>query len=281
MAITKQKKQELVKRVAADLKKYPVVGVASIEGLPARQYSSVKKKVSGKATLAATRLTLLERAIDESGRKELQELKKYFGNATVLVCTDADAFTLFKLFKQSRSKAKARPGQTAPFDIVVPAGETNLAPGPVLTELKQVKIDARIQGPKVVIAKDSTVVKSGEVISGPAAAILAKLGVEPFEIGLDVKAVWDHGTLYQGSVLNVDEDALLASLADAHQKAINLCVYAEIWNETAAPLIIAKAAREANAIRKVLDAAIKTPENKKVTEPVASGQETAEKELKG
>ncbi|OIO28325.1 50S ribosomal protein L10 [Candidatus Micrarchaeota archaeon CG_4_10_14_0_2_um_filter_60_11] len=273
MGITREKKEELVKRIAGDLKKYPVIGVASIEGLPGKQYGSIKKKVSSKASISATRLTLMGRAIDESGRKELQELKQYFGNATVLVCTDADAFSLYRLFKQNKSKTIAKAGQIAPFDIIVPAGETGLAPGPILTELKLAKVDARIQGPKVVIARDSTVAKKGDAITGPAASILAKLGVEPFEIGFDVKAVWDHGTMYMGEVLNIDEEGILNDLRNAHAGALNLCVYAEVYNEASAPFIVAKAAREANALQKVLEA-VKTPENKKEAkaEPAESGQ---------
>jgi len=117
---------------------------------------------------------------------------------------------------------------------------------------KGFKIEARIQGNKVVIAKDAIVAKKGDVISENAAKILAKLGVEPMEIGIDVKAVWEHGLVYKAEVLNVDEAAILAQLMQAHAQAVNVAVFAGIMNSTTAPLVIAKAAREATALEKIV-----------------------------
>ena len=59
-------------------------------------------------------------------------------------------------------------------------------------------------------------------------------------------------------------EQLKADLATAHREAVNLCVYAEIFNETSIELLIMKAAREANAVTKVakldsLDAGTQAP----------------------
>jgi large subunit ribosomal protein L10 len=245
--ISKQKKIDSVKKIEADLKKHSVVAIASNASLPARQYNAIKKKVVGKAEIAVARHTLLKRAL-ETAKPEAKELEKYLCNGGMLVTSELNAFALYKLFKQNKSKAAAKPGAIAPTDLVVPAGETNLTPGPVLTELKQAKIDAKIQGPKVVISRDAVVAKKGEKISEPAAKILAKLGIEPFEIGIDVKAVWDHGVLYEGSVLDIDEDQVFANLVTGAKNALSLSVFAEIYNEQSAKFILMKAAREALAL---------------------------------
>ncbi|MFA4946800.1 MAG: 50S ribosomal protein L10 [Candidatus Micrarchaeia archaeon] len=280
MALSKQKKAELVARIAGDLKKYKVIGVASIAGLPARNYSKIKKKVSDRVLVDSTRLTIMGRAIEASGRPELKELEKYFGNATVLVCTDLNAFALHKLFKQNKSKTLAKAGQITPVDIVIPAGETNLPPGPALTDLKNAKINARIQGPKIFIANDSTVAKAGEAITPAVAGALGKLGIEPFEIGFLVKAVWENGVLYPGDVLDIDDDAFRARLGAAHVGAVNLCVYAEIYNEVSSPLIVTKACREANALKRLLEVVVKGVETPEVKEPeAASGPEGKEGEV--
>lgn len=253
MFLTKQKKQETVANLVKDLNEHNVIAIASSEGLPSRQYNLVKKKTRGKAKFDVARITLIKRAIEASDKKEqLKPLEQHLGNASVLVVSRLDAFKLFKLFKQSKSKTGAKPGAIAPSDIVIPAGETNLAPGPVLTELKQAKIDARIQGPKVVIAKDATVARKGEAITEPVAKILNKLGIEPFEVGMSVKVVFDNGTLYAGETLDVDEEAIKSNLALAYQQALNLAVFAEIYNKDSTPAIIAKASREANALQKLV-----------------------------
>ena len=241
-----------MQELKAESKAYPVVAVASIASLPSRNFGAVKKKIRGQADIVFARHTLLKMALEEA-RPETKELLSFLGNGGVLVFTKLPAFKLYKLFKQNKSKAAAKPGQIAPYDIIVPAGETSLAPGPVLTELKQAKIDARIQGTKVVIVKDTVVAKKGDAISDQAAKILSKLGVTPMENGIDVKAVWENGLLYKQDVLDVDEFALVESLKQAHASAVNLAVFAGIMNGTTAQIIIAKAARQANALQKLVD----------------------------
>ncbi|PIT85428.1 50S ribosomal protein L10 [Candidatus Micrarchaeota archaeon CG10_big_fil_rev_8_21_14_0_10_59_7] len=268
---TKKEKQESVSRVKKDLARYKTVAIATIASLPAKHYLSIKKQTRNDVKIEFARQTLLKRALEESGRLELKPLEGKFQNGAVIIVSDLDAFKLYALFKRSKSKTFAKPGAIAPSDIVVPAGETNLAPGPVLTELKQAKIDARIKGTKVTIAKDVTVAKKGEPISEPVAKILMKLGIEPFEIGIGILSVYDNGTIYEGAALDIDEEAFLHSLTEAHRAALNLCVFAEIWNETSAPLIIQKAAREANAIHKLIET--KKPATEKM--PAAEAAQVA------
>ncbi len=252
--LTLDKKKQVVAEIQKQVEQYPVVAVASIRGLPARQYGAIKKKTRGKVVIPFARLSLIRRAIEQSKRaEELKPIEAALGDGCVLVLTELDAFKLYQLFKQNKSKTAAKPGAIAPADLSVQAGETSLTPGPVLTELKQVGIQAKIQGPKVVITKDAVVTKKGAVVTEGAAKILAKLGVEPFEVGIMVQKVLDRGTLYDGGVLNIDEAAVLQSLVQAHQEALNVAVFAEIYNEASTPLILSKAEREALALKKIVD----------------------------
>lgn len=254
MFLTKDSKKKIVASLQGEIEKYPVVAVASLKGLPAKQYGSIRKKTREKAHIAFARLTLMKRALEQSKRKdELRDIDAALGDGSVLVLSELDAFKLYKLFKQNKSKTAAKAGAIAPTDLVVPAGETNLAPGPVLTELKQAGIQAKIQGPKVVITKDAIVAKKGEPVSDSAAMVLSKLGIEPMEVGLQVEKVFDHGQLFAGAVLDIDEDAVLQNLVAAHQQAVNLLVEAEIYNDVSAPLILQKAQCAALAIQKLVD----------------------------
>ncbi|MBI4360426.1 50S ribosomal protein L10 [Candidatus Micrarchaeota archaeon] len=276
MFLTRDAKKGIVATLQSKIEKYPVVAVASLKGLPAKQYGSIRKKTREKAHIAFARLTLMKRALEQSKRKdELRDIDAALGDGSVLVFSELDAFTLYKLFKQNKSKTAAKAGAIAPIDLVVPAGETNLAPGPVLTELKQAGIQAKIQGPKVVITKDVVVAKKGEPVSDSAAMVLSKLGIEPMEVGLQVEKVFDHGTLYAGSVLEIDEEAVVQSLVLAHQQAVNLLVEAEIYNDVSAPLILLKAQREALAIQKLVEskAPAKTKAEEKPAEAASASEE--------
>ncbi|MFH0713818.1 MAG: 50S ribosomal protein L10 [Candidatus Micrarchaeota archaeon] len=245
--ITRQQKTQTVKTVASLLTKYSVIGVADISGLKSRQFNAIKKKLRGQAELIVARKTLLKMAI-EKGKPEVKQLEDSMTKAEILVLSNLGAFKLYKLFKQNKSKTPAKPGSIAPMDIIVPAGETSLAPGPVLTELKQAKIDAKIQGPKIIITKDCTVARAGQPISPQVAGILAKLGIEPMEVGIELKVAYENGTIYPGEILNVDEEQVIANILDCHRKAINLAVNAEIFNKVSIELLLMKAAREVKAL---------------------------------
>ena len=269
--LNKDKKIKIVADLQKQLESYPVVAVASIKSLPSKQYGSIKKKTRGSVSVAFARLSLIRRAIQQSKRAaELKPIEDAMGDGCVLLFSELDAFKLYKLFKQNKSKTAAKPGSIAPSDLVVPAGETSLAPGPVLTELKQAGIQAKIQGPKVVITKEAVVTKKGQAVSESAAKILAKLGVEPFEVGLLVQRVYDHGTLYEGDVLNIDEEAMLQRLLQAHQEAVNLTVVAGIYNDVSTPIILQKAEREALALQRTVESKAPAPAAEAASAPAST-----------
>ncbi len=269
MVLNKQGKQEVVEKLKKKLKDSKVVAIASVQNLPTKHYNRIRKKVGENAEAFLTRSSLVRRAIDE-GRPELKELEGYLQGSCAVVFSNISAFKLAKLLRESRSKTFAKAGQIAPSDIIVPAGETNLPPGPVLTELKQAKIEARIQGPKVVIMKDATVARKGEPISVMAANILTKLAIEPMEVGLKLRAAFEDGLVYKEDVLDIDDKFWLDSLVQAHQQALNLSVFAEIYNKYSIELLIQKASREEKALNAAIDA--KAPKEEK------EGKEPAKEE---
>lgn len=245
--ITRQGKEKLVEKVKGDLKKYKVAAIVSIKGLKSSQYNAIKKKIRKDAVIEVGRKTLLQRALDEA-RPDLKELEGFMGEAELLLLTDLSAFKLFRLLKQNKSKTFAKAGQVANADIIIPAGETSLPPGPVLTELKQAKIDAKIQGPKIVINKDCTVARKGEPISAAAASVLTKLGIQPFEVGMEVKAVWEDGLLYSPDVLDVDEDWYRNAIVQAHNESVAVAIAAQYYAADVMAPAIMKAELEAKAI---------------------------------
>ncbi|MFH1750762.1 MAG: 50S ribosomal protein L10 [Candidatus Micrarchaeota archaeon] len=273
MVLSKAGKRQVVEQLKKQLKDSKVVAIASVQNLPTKHYNQIRKKIRGSAETFLTRETLVRRAIEEA-RPDLKELESYLQGSCAIVFSKVSAFKLAKLLRESKSKTFAKPGQIAPSDIVIPAGQTNLPPGPVLTELKQAKIEAKIQGPKVVIMKDATVAKKGEAISESAAKILAKLAIEPMDIGLKMRAAFEDGLIYKEDVLDIDDKFWMDQLVLAHQQALNVAVFAEIFNSYSTPLLIEKAARQANAINALIEGKEgKATEGEK--EPAKAAEEAA------
>lgn len=249
---TKGAKQRRSHELAAEAKKAKVIAISSLRNLPDRHLQSIRKKLRGKGVVAVAKNAVIERALKEAGKAT--ELIENVKGPVVVIFTDLDPFKLYKTIYDNRGKAAAKPGQIAPFDIIVEKGETSLPPGPVLTELKNAGIQAQIQAGKVVIGKDSTVVKSGEKIGEMQAKALAKLGVEPFEVGMELDAAWEDGVVYQKSVLHIDAGEFMAKLMTAASGALNLSVDAAYPTKTNVEILIGKASRGAKGL--ALDANI-------------------------
>ena len=265
--VSQEKKNEV--KILKDLMlKYKVISIGDITSLPSKQFQNIRKNIKEKVVIKVTKKRLIKKAIDSLKEKNLKSLEKYLQDAMpVLLFTNEDPFKLYKLLKKSKSKAAAKPGQRAPNDLIIEAGPTSFTPGPIIGELGQLGIIASVEGGKISIKKEKVLVKEGELINEKQSSILSKMGIEPMEIGLNLKVVYDNGTIYEKSVLDFDEDKLLNDIRLAHNSAIGLALKISYTTKETIKLLISKAAAQARALNSRLDLKIeheiKKEENKK------------------
>jgi large subunit ribosomal protein L10 len=238
-------KQERVTSLKSLLKKYPIVGALNLEGMPADALQQMRSKLRGRGEIFMTKKRLLGIALADA---KLESLKPHLRGMPALLLTKDNPFALFKMIKKSRAPAAAKPGQIAPRDLIIPAGPTPFAPGPVISELAKLGIKAGVEGGKVAVKQDATVCKEGEVINADVAGLLSRLGMTPMEVGLDLVAVFEAGTIYPKKVLDIDEVVFMADLTTAAQEAFNLAVEATYPTADTTVPIIQRAFREAKAL---------------------------------
>lgn len=243
-------KKDTVAQLAKRLKAAKVVGLADMQDLPAGQLLTIRKALRGKVDLYMTKRRLMKVAI-EHAKKDIPGIDDLFANKCsmpALLFTSENPFSVYKTIKKSKSPAPAKAGQTAPFDITIPKGPTPFSPGPVISELSQLGIKAGVEGAKVAIKADTVVVKEGGVISAPLASMLLRLGITPMEIGLNVVALLEKGTVYGRKVLDIDEKQFMVDLAAAAAHGVNLSVNAGIPTHATREIMIQKAWREARSL---------------------------------
>ncbi len=228
MAHVAEWKKKEVEELAKILKSYPVIALVDVADVPAYPLSKMREKLRGKALLRVSRNTLIElairRAAQELGKPELEKLVEYIRGGAGILATEMNPFKLYKLLEESKTPAPAKPGVPAPRDVVIPAGPTSIAPGPLVGEMQSLGIPARIERGKVSIQKDYTVLKAGEVITAQLARILNALGIEPLEVGLNLLAAYEDGLVYTPEVLAIDESTYIEMLQKAYMQAFNLSV---------------------------------------------------------
>jgi large subunit ribosomal protein L10 len=221
-----------------------------MENLPAKQLQQMRQTLRDTCVIRMTKRRLIKVVFDKlkEEKKGVEQLKEHLKGMPALIFTKENPFKLHAMLHKSKSKAPAKAGQTAPMDIVVPAGPTPFAPGPIISELGGVGIKAGIEGGKVVIKEDSTVCKEGEQISPEAAGILTRLGIEPMEIGLDLVATFENGTIFTSDVLAVDEEEFRQKFISAHSWAFNLAVETAFPTAQTIGLLISKAFSDSKAL---------------------------------
>jgi len=219
-------KADEVQEIKGVLSRYNTVGIASLEKVRAAQLQKLKKKLEKSAYLRVIKNSLIKRAIANSDKAGIEKLEEYLTGPNLFLFTNLNPFTLSILLDKSKVNATARAGDVAAFDVTVPAGNTGLPPGPIISQFTAVGLRTRIESGSVYVSRDTTVVKKGEPISAQLGSLLAKLGIKPVEVGLGLKLVYDDGIILTEDDLKVDLDEVQRSVEEAHQFAFNLSLEA-------------------------------------------------------
>ena len=242
-------KKDVVGELVSMLESYPVVGVLDIANLPAPQFQQMRQKLRGQAEIIVSRNTLLKVSIERAASQKdpkLRELIDHLHGQTALILACVNPFKLNKILRGSKTYAPARPGSRSPRDIVIPAGETDFAPGPVVGDLQRVGVKARIHAGRVVILEDYRILGEGDMISKEVADVLTKFGIMPLELGLKLRAVYEDGMVFSGEVLEFDETKAIEQLKLACASAVNLAINANYPTSMTIGVMISKASAAAH-----------------------------------
>lgn len=254
-----ERKKQLVQQLVHDINQHPIVGVVDLQNLPAQQLQVMRSTLKGKGVkFSMTRKKLLELALNQSKKENIQSLKQKIKGMPALLFTKDNPFALNSLIEKNKSEAPAKSGQTAPRDIVVKAGITSFAPGPIISELAAVGIKTKVNAGKLEIIQDTTVAKEGAIISPKLAETLKRLDIKPMEVGLNLVAVWEGGLVFDAKQLHIDEKEYAQNITQAASWAMNLAVEAAYPTVETTELLLQKAFREAKAVS--VEYAILTPE---------------------
>ena len=240
--------------------KYDVVGIVDLLNIPAKHLQEMSKTLNGKAVIRMSKKNLIDLALEDcnASKTNIVDLSEHMDGQVALIATEMNPFKLYKILEDSKTSAPAKPGAIANDDIIVPEGDTGFEPGPFLGELQQVGIPAKIDKGKICVQKETVVVAAGEEVSKQVAATLSRMDINPMEVGIDLKAVYEEGSVYTSDVLAIDEEQTLADVQSAIRSAFNLSINAAIPTDKTISNIITLA--YTRAINLGVEAAIMTSE---------------------
>ena len=247
-----ENKIKAVKELIDLMKVKKTVLLVSIKDIPGSQFQEISKKMRKKAIVKVPKKNLIYRAIDESKNESLKEFKNQIKEDFCLLFSDDDSYDLAADLLSKTSPSKAKAGQIALTDIEIPAGPTDLVPGPAISELGAVGIQIQIKDGKIEIKAPKIIAKAGEPISEKATGIMAKLDIKPFKIGFIPVCAYDLKSNKLYLEIKIDQEGALKDLVNNYQKALGFAVNVGYYSDQTIKLMVQKATRQERRLIRVI-----------------------------
>ena len=243
-------KKDTVKDLVSLLKSGDTLAVIDIHGVPAGAMIGMRKDLRGSMKIQVAKKQLMRLAWEECGFNA-DQLEKLFESAVqpALLSSDSlNSFSLFTELKKTEAGRAAKPGDIAPYQIVVEKMDTGMPPGPIVGDLNSVGIPAKIMGGSVQIQKRTVVLEEGEVFEGEMGMMLSKIGINPIVTGLKLCGTIEDGTLFEPATLDIDYEQFNSDLISYAAGAFNLACNITWFTSQTMPTLVAKASGEALAV---------------------------------
>jgi large subunit ribosomal protein L10 len=233
--------------------KYKNIMVLKVGNLNDKQVQDIRKLIRGKAIIKMSKKNLQIRAIErfknESKKENLDELANNIPGQAALCFTDMDVFELKKILIDNLWMIPAKPDDITPVDIWVPAGDTGLPTGQVISELNMtLRLPTQIQNDTIWIREATRTHKAGDFVNVKQAAVLKKLGVAPIESVVKIHYAWSDGEIYSADVIYMNFEAFKQEIASAYLTAQHLALELGVIDEETLKPMIQKAYRQALGI---------------------------------
>jgi large subunit ribosomal protein L10 len=209
-----------------------------------------------KIQVAKKRLMKIAWARAGFNAEELDELYASAVQPALISSSSLNSFEMFSALKKTEAGRAAKPGDVAPYQIVVDKMDTGMPPGPIVGDLNSVGIPAKIMGGSVQIQKRTVILEEGEVFEGDLGMMLSKIGINPMVTGLRLCGTLEGGTLFAPTTLDIDYEQFETDLISYAAGGFNLACNITWFTTQTMPTLLAKASREALAV--ALEAAVAT-----------------------
>ena len=243
-----KRKTQMYQQLQELPKKYKVLALIKMYKVRSTQILPLRKILKEDVEFVSIKDKVAKKALETIDIPGIKEMIGELSGQCMFMFTNMSPFKLNVLLAKNKIMMNARGGDISSMDIVVPAKNTGIAPGPMLTEFKNAGIPTKIDQGTIWIAKDSTPVLKGEVINEKLASILGKLDIKPIEAGISLFAAVEDGTKYTEQEMVIDVEKIREQFAQAHQEAVSLSIEAAYVTPENISQILGKASQSARSV---------------------------------
>lgn len=237
--------------------KYKNIAVIEVSRIQDMQIQSTRKILRGKAVFKMSKRSLQLRAIEKfkkkSKKSNLEELANNIPGQSSLVFTNLDFMNLKKSFLENEWMVPAKPDEITSVDIWVPAGDTGLPTGQVISELNMtLKLPTRIMNDTIHIREDTRTHKVGDLVTVKQAAVLKKLGITPVKSLIKISYAWSDGEVIPLDILYMDVEEFKRDVIKAYKEALGIAFEMPFYVEDIPEEYMRKAVSEANTLEAMI-----------------------------
>lgn len=245
-----EKKTKLYHDLQELAKSYNVIALSRMTKVRSAQLMAIRKKFKNEIKILTIKNKVAQRAFEKifSDVKGLEFLNKELEGQCALMFTNLSPFKLNLTFDKNKIFLAAKGGDIAPNELVIPAGNTGINPGPVLSEFKESHVPTKIDQGTIWVSKDTVVAKSGDVISQKLAALMSKLNIKPIEAGVAVNFAISEGLEFKEKDLKIVITDYLNDIVKSYQEALSLSVEAVYISKESLPWLLIKAKQQATSL---------------------------------
>ena len=220
-----QKKQLLYQELQELPSKYQVIALSKMNKVRATQLMTLRKKFHDQIKIKIIKNKIAQRAFERvKGISGIEDLSRELEGQCALMFTNISPFKLNLIFGENKVFLPAKGGDIAPKDITIPAGNTGIPPGPVLSEFKEAKVPTKIDQGSIAVTKDTIVIRTGEMISQKLSSLLSKVNIKPIEAGVVVNFAISDGLKYSEQDLQLDVKQYITELQQSYSSALNFAI---------------------------------------------------------
>jgi large subunit ribosomal protein L10 len=199
-----QRKVQQFHRLAELVQKYHVIALARLTKVRSTQIMEIRKSMRGQLELFVAKNKIAIKSLSSAPKPGLEAFLKSLSGQNLYIFTNMNPFELNLLLERNKVLLPAKAGDIASDQIIVPAGNTGLPPGPILSEFKDNKVVTKIEGGSIWVSKDTVVAEPGTIITPRLASLLSKLGIKPIKAGLSLDLVYWNGLILTNKDIHID-----------------------------------------------------------------------------
>lgn len=244
-----QKKVEYFDKVRHLFREYNKIFIVNVDNVASSQMHQIRASLRGQAIILMGKNTMVRKVMKELvvENPKLSAIVPYIYGNIGLVFTNGDLKSIRDIMVVNRVQASAKVGLVAQKDIYVPAGNTGIDPNKT-SFFQALGISTKVVKGAIEISSDVLLIKTSQKVGASEAALLNMLNMQPFTFGLTVLDVYDNGSVFPPTMLDITDEVLAKHLQEAIRNIAALSLSVKYPTVAAAPHLLVNAYKNVLAL---------------------------------